>query len=219
MRSLNLFTLIFIVLFCSLNLLAQSNDIYVPGFTRSDGTYVPGYYKTRSDGDCSNNYSSKGNYNPHTGKVGTILCEGETPKAIVSAPGTGEFFLVPAIVRSDPQGTAIRFNTCGTALIALADKGTIYTLTDKGTQTFTPEIVLSVAENRFRIASDFDPRNYLYHLNLGAVLYRQKRFDEALASIRRAIELNPNDETAKDYEALILRESVTIKILDEPKDK
>jgi hypothetical protein len=46
---------------------------YVQGHIRRDGTYVQGHYQTNPDNSFWNNWSSKGNVNPHTGKVGTRL--------------------------------------------------------------------------------------------------------------------------------------------------
>lgn len=44
---------------------------YVNGYFRSTGTYVSGHYRTNRDNSFWNNYSSEGNVNPYTGKVGT----------------------------------------------------------------------------------------------------------------------------------------------------
>lgn len=44
---------------------------YVNGYTRRDGTYVQGYYRSSPDSSHNNNYSTQGNYNPYTGKQGT----------------------------------------------------------------------------------------------------------------------------------------------------
>ncbi len=44
---------------------------YVKGYTRSNGTYVSPHYRSAPDNSRSNNYSSSGNVNPYTGKVGT----------------------------------------------------------------------------------------------------------------------------------------------------
>lgn len=46
-------------------------DEYVSGYTKSDGTYVEGYYRSNPDGVKWNNYSSEGNRNPYNGKEGT----------------------------------------------------------------------------------------------------------------------------------------------------
>lgn len=45
-------------------------DEYVNGYTRSDGTYVQGHFRSSADGVRDNNYSYQGNTNPYTGKVG-----------------------------------------------------------------------------------------------------------------------------------------------------
>ena len=40
------------------------------GYMKKNGTYVMLHYKTRKDGTRLNNYSTKGNVNPYTGKKG-----------------------------------------------------------------------------------------------------------------------------------------------------
>ncbi len=45
----------------------------VRGYTKSNGTYVASSYRTESDSFKSNNYSTKGNRNPYTGKQGYKL--------------------------------------------------------------------------------------------------------------------------------------------------
>ena len=42
----------------------------VRGYTTKRGTYVQPYYKSTPDSSRYNNYSTKGNYNPYTGKKG-----------------------------------------------------------------------------------------------------------------------------------------------------
>lgn len=46
-------------------------DQDVEGYTKSSGTTVAPYYRTRADSTDNNNYSVKPNVNPHTGKPGT----------------------------------------------------------------------------------------------------------------------------------------------------
>ena len=46
-------------------------DTYVNGYTRSDGTYVAPHYRSNSDSNRYNNYSSQGMVNPYTGRQGT----------------------------------------------------------------------------------------------------------------------------------------------------
>lgn len=43
----------------------------VNGYTRKDGTHVRGHYRSRPDGTDLNNWTTRGNVNPHTGKPGT----------------------------------------------------------------------------------------------------------------------------------------------------
>ena len=44
---------------------------YVSGYTKSNGTYVSGYYRSNANSTQYDNYSTRGNTNPYTGKVGT----------------------------------------------------------------------------------------------------------------------------------------------------
>lgn len=48
-----------------------SAQVYVNGYTKSDGTYVAPHYRSSPNGTKLDNYSTKGNINPYTGKVGT----------------------------------------------------------------------------------------------------------------------------------------------------
>lgn len=44
----------------------------VKGYTRSDGTYVAPHYQTNPNSTSSDNWSTRGNTNPFTGKAGTV---------------------------------------------------------------------------------------------------------------------------------------------------
>jgi hypothetical protein len=48
-----------------------SAQVYVHGYTKSDGTYVAPHYRSSPDGNPYNNYSTIGNVNPYTGQPGT----------------------------------------------------------------------------------------------------------------------------------------------------
>jgi hypothetical protein len=50
---------------------AQSSHA-VRGYTRKDGTYVAPHRATNPDSSRMNNWSTKGNVNPYTGKEGTV---------------------------------------------------------------------------------------------------------------------------------------------------
>ena len=43
----------------------------VRGYTRSNGTYVQPYHRSDPNGTVTDNWSYRGNTNPHTGKQGT----------------------------------------------------------------------------------------------------------------------------------------------------
>lgn len=44
----------------------------VRGYTRKDGTYVAPHRATNPDSTRMNNWSTRGNVNPYTGKIGTV---------------------------------------------------------------------------------------------------------------------------------------------------
>jgi len=43
---------------------------YVEGYTRDNGTYVQGHYRSQANGVEYDNYSADGNINPYTGEEG-----------------------------------------------------------------------------------------------------------------------------------------------------
>lgn len=45
--------------------------VSVRGYTRQDGTHVQPYHRSNPDGNPNNNWSTKGNTNPYTGKEGS----------------------------------------------------------------------------------------------------------------------------------------------------
>ena len=46
-------------------------DVYVRGYYRSDGTYVQPHYRSSPNSTPLDNWSTRGNINPYTGKRGT----------------------------------------------------------------------------------------------------------------------------------------------------
>ena len=68
-RIIVLTILIFTIL--SLFLSFVYADVWVNGYTRKDGTYVQGYYRSSPDSNPYNNFNFPGNVNPYTGKVAT----------------------------------------------------------------------------------------------------------------------------------------------------
>ncbi len=68
MSFLRLLALVLAVVLSS-SLLAK--DVPVRGYTRKDGTYVAPHVRTAPNSTKSDNYSTKDNINPYTGKAGT----------------------------------------------------------------------------------------------------------------------------------------------------
>lgn len=54
----------------------NSNRVWVNGYYRSNGTYVEGYYRTAPNNTNRDNYSTRGNVNPYTGKPGYVTPDG-----------------------------------------------------------------------------------------------------------------------------------------------
>jgi hypothetical protein len=50
---------------------SKSGSVYVHGHTTKNGTYVAPHHRSAPDGSKANNWSTKGNVNPYTGKKGT----------------------------------------------------------------------------------------------------------------------------------------------------
>lgn len=51
---------------------ALAGDVFVNGYFRSNGTYVQPYHRTSPNNTLLDNYSTKGNINPWTGKAGSV---------------------------------------------------------------------------------------------------------------------------------------------------
>jgi len=49
----------------------STSDVHVHGYTKKNGTIVQPYYRSHENGTQKDNFSTKGNVNPYTGKVGT----------------------------------------------------------------------------------------------------------------------------------------------------
>lgn len=49
----------------------NSSMRYQSGYTRSNGTYVSGHFKTNSNSTNHDNFSTRGNSNPYTGSTGS----------------------------------------------------------------------------------------------------------------------------------------------------
>jgi hypothetical protein len=66
---------------------ALAGDVYVRGYTNRNGTYIQPHYRSAPDSNPNNNWSTRGNINPHTGEVGTREPRVGTPGGLGSYGG------------------------------------------------------------------------------------------------------------------------------------
>jgi hypothetical protein len=50
---------------------SNPNSHYVREYTTRDGRYVPPHYQTNPNRTQYDNYGTRGNFNPHNGRIGT----------------------------------------------------------------------------------------------------------------------------------------------------
>lgn len=82
-------------------------QVRVKGYYRKNGTYVAPHYRSSPNSSRLDNYSSRGNYNPYTGRRGTV-----NPYASPSVPAQPTYDLPPLRypLWSVPSPTAPRTN-------------------------------------------------------------------------------------------------------------
>lgn len=80
MKNLFLFLLLLFGFF------SFAQDVWVNGYTKSNGTYVSGYYRTPPNSTVNDNYSTVGNVNPYTGKVGYLPRDSYSRSPLSSTP-------------------------------------------------------------------------------------------------------------------------------------
>jgi len=66
-------TLAAVIFSICLHAQVNSSSTYVDGYYKSNGTYVSGYYRTTPNNTNTDNYTTKPNVNPYTGKNGTVV--------------------------------------------------------------------------------------------------------------------------------------------------
>ncbi len=65
--------MIFTLVMALIGVIAFSQNVqYVNGYTKANGTYVQGYYRTVANNTVSDNFSTYPNVNPYTGQTGSI---------------------------------------------------------------------------------------------------------------------------------------------------
>jgi hypothetical protein len=92
--------LFFFIAFLFVTTFTFAQDVYVQGYTRSNGTSVQGYYRTAPNYTRNDNYSTIGNINPHTGSYGT--------KPADSYYSSSSYYSTPTYYSSTPVYTGSR---------------------------------------------------------------------------------------------------------------
>ena len=79
------------VLLISISLFSALADVHVKGYTRKDGTYVAPHVRSSPNSTNADNWSTKGNVNPYTGKAGTknATASGLAPSGIAETATSG----------------------------------------------------------------------------------------------------------------------------------
>jgi hypothetical protein len=87
---------------------STAGAVYVHGYMRKDGTYVAAHHRSRPDGNFYNNWSTKGNFNPFTGKMGTKVSPSGSRSASSDTSSGGSVY-VHGYTRKD--GTHVKAHT------------------------------------------------------------------------------------------------------------
>jgi uncharacterized protein YgiM (DUF1202 family) len=92
-------------------LFAQTNPnhIWVNGYTKSNGTYVEGHYRTAPNSTNRDNFSTVGNTNPYTGKPGWIPAD-NNPMPTYSYNGASTGTSTYTYTPSTSSGTTLDFS-------------------------------------------------------------------------------------------------------------
>lgn len=72
MKLSNFIQLVIVLFIVGLFSISSFADVNVGGYSRKDGTYVQPHNRSDPNSTQNDNWSTKGNTNPHTGREGTI---------------------------------------------------------------------------------------------------------------------------------------------------
>jgi hypothetical protein len=117
MKSLRVILLLAVGLLAfEADVLAQTNPvlIYVPGYTKADGTYVYGYFKTKPNKTTGDNFSTKPNVNPYTLKPGSVQPGDKPLQAPTASYSTPTYSPAPSpIILTGSRGGQYYINSKG----------------------------------------------------------------------------------------------------------
>lgn len=108
--------LLLIIAFLFTTALTFAQDVYVQGYTKSNGTYVQGYYRTAPNRTRNDNYSTVGNSNPYTGTAGAQSRDSYSATSSYSSSNTA--YSTPSYSSSNtiytgPRGGQYYINSIG----------------------------------------------------------------------------------------------------------
>lgn len=211
------FSLCFLLLFSS----SFAQDVLVNGYTRTDGTTVPTHYRTNPDYTVNNNFTTIGNTNPYTGKVGTL--PGDNGYSIQSPQSSINIPLIENSLSNSPnKGYTISVTTplsggysIPTIIEQVLENGkwaTIKTEANNGYLFFDKNLVYFkrgqnkwLVRNQVFIEHNTDKRVYIYNSEFGVTV-----LDEYL----KFILFYDVNNTAKRYFYIIGNSVSTISPID-----
>jgi tetratricopeptide (TPR) repeat protein len=207
----------------------SGGSVYVRGYTRSNGTYVAPYYRSAPDGNFYNNWSTKGNVNPYTGKPGTRVTPpsnyggyqpsyyGSFPSSGSSVPGFGNSS-APGFSNSVPgfsNSTAGQFAPAYGAKVPATIPSPQRDITSQYRILYTPR---SSEENRIpapdnltpntptRITSAPKPKSAEAYFLRATAYLKESNPDKAIADCTEAIRLDPKYAEAFYFRGVVYRE-------------
>ncbi len=114
---------------------AQS-QVWVNGTTRSNGTYVPEHYRTAPDYTINNNWTTLGNVNPHTGKVGTLPRSTSYPNTYYVPVSTYTNTYTPPVYNSTPTNYNSAPSYSSTNTLYTGPRGGTYYINSSGNKSY-----------------------------------------------------------------------------------
>ncbi len=86
-RCAHIFLFMIVSLFFLISFVAKA-QVHVNGYTRKDGTYVAPHMRSSPNSIKQDNWSTKGNINPYTGKIGTKISPDSSLSSSLSRSGS-----------------------------------------------------------------------------------------------------------------------------------
>lgn len=118
-----------IVFFLTTALTFAQSEVWVNGYTRSNGTYVQGHYRTAPDYTINNNWTTLGNVNPHTGRAGTVSRSSSFSSTYYSAPAYTQSYYSTPTTYTTPTYTS-------TNTVYTGPRGGTYYINSNGNKTY-----------------------------------------------------------------------------------